>query len=1581
MGTPLRVLIVEDSEEDTLLIVRELKRGGFDPIHERVETAEAMSAALAKQTWDLIISDYVMPRFNGLGALKLLQRSGIDLPFIIVSGNIGEEIAVATMKAGAHDYLMKNNLSRLVPAVGQELREAEVRRKLKHSEKALQESEKRYRELVENAAEIIYAVDEKGNFTYANPAGLKVTGYSLQELRSFNYADLVLPDHRERVSQIYVNQFRERLPATYVEFPFLSKTGEIIWFSQNSSLVIEDGKVVGFHMIARDITERKKAEKALRESEREKAAILNGVSELITYQDRELRVIWANRAAGESVGISPEKLVGRHCYEIWQKRSKPCADCPVVKCFATGQVHQAEMATPDGKIWFIRGYPALDEKGSVIGTTEITLEITERRHAEEALRHSEERFRLSFEDANIGMCLVDLSGRLTRVNQKMCEIFGYTRKELEGMTVNDIAHPEDLNVSPKFIDRAISGEVEHAIFEKRYFHKYGHIVYGQVSSSLVRDAQGVPQYFISHVQEITERKKAEESLKQSEENARQFAQENAAMAEIGRIISSTLNIEEVYERFVEEVRKLFPVDRIMVNILNPEDRTITMAHVFGVEVAGRRQGDVIPSTDPFLEDLIAGRSSILIQTEDESELAERYPILLSTFRAGLRSMMSIPLISKDQVIGLLHFRSTKPNAYSEKDLRLAERVGNQIAGAIANAQLFSERKRAEEALKESEEKFRALFEQAAVGVAQIETETGRFLSINPRYCEIVGYTIQEMQNLSFREITHPEDLQADLDNAKLLIEGKIRESSSEKRYYHKNGSIVWVNLTVSPMWAVGEKTNYHIAVVQDITERKRIEEALQMTQFSVERAPESVIWIDSEGHLDYVNEAACRSLGYAREELLSMSIWHIDPGFPQERWSTHWQELPKPGPSTRESHHRTKEGKIFPVEITGDYLKYGDKEYHVIFARDITERKRAEEALRSSEEKYRTILETIEEGYFEVDISGNFTFFNDSLCKIIGYLKDEMMGMNNRQYMDKENAKKVYQTFNQVYTTGEPHVSFDWEIIKKDGTKRFIESSVSLIRNSKSEQIGFRGVVRDITERKKAEEALRESEERFRELYDNAPVGYFEYDSQGHITSVNRTELEMSGYIFEEMIGQPVWEFIEEGIARQQILAKLAGTMPPARGLERTYRRKDGTTFPGIVEDRLILDSEGKIKGIRATIQDITERMRAEEEKAALQEQLRQSQKMEAIGQLAGGVAHDFNNLLTVIKGYSQLSLAEMKKEEPLRENIEEIKKSADRAADLTRQLLAFSRRQVMEMRVLDLNDLLRNLDKMLQRVIGEDIELATILDENLGKVKADPGQIEQVIMNLAVNARDAMSKGGKLTIETANVDLDQAYARAHVAVKPGPYVMISASDTGVGMEPEIRDRIFEPFFTTKEKGRGTGLGLSTVYGIVKQSGGNIWVYSEPEKGTTFKIYLPRVDEPFEELKEKLVKEELPRGNETILIVEDEEDVLKLAGRILSRQGYHVLEASGGEEALRICKKRKEPFRLLLTDVVMPQMSGRQLEEQLSRVCQDFKVLYMSGYTDNAITHHGVLEKGLNYIQKPFTVESLIRKVREVLDK
>ena len=371
---------------------------------------------------------------------------------------------------------------------------------------------------------------------------------------------------------------------------------------------------------------------------------------------------------------------------------------------------------------------------------------------------------------------------------------------------------------------------------------------------------------------------------------------------------------------------------------------------------------------------------------------------------------------------------------------------------------------------------------------------------------------------------------------------------------------------------------------------------------------------------------------------------------------------------------------------------------------------------------------------------------------------------------------------------------------------------------------------------------------------------------------------------------------------------------------------------------------------------------------------------MEAIGRLAGGIAHDFNNLLTIIKGYSQLFQIDLKESDPRRGNIEQITKATDRASGFIRQLLAFSRRQILEMKILDLNLILRDLERMLRRVIGEDIELIILLADGLGRVKTDQGQFEQVVMNLAVNAKDAMPNGGKLTVETANVDLDEAYACSHIDVIPGHYVMLSVSDTGIGMTSEVREQVFEPFFTTKETGKGTGLGLSTVYGIVKQSEGHIWVYSEPGKGTTFKVYLPKAEGPLDSIDRKVLIGELPHGSETILIVEDEEGVLKLTVDLLTQHGYKALGARNAEDASRLGEQHKGPISLMIADVVMPGIKGPELYGSLASVHPEMKVLYMSGYTEDAIALHGVPEKGMNYIQKPFSMEGLTQKVREVLD-
>jgi PAS domain S-box-containing protein len=508
-----------------------------------------------------------------------------------------------------------------------------------------------------------------------------------------------------------------------------------------------------------------------------------------------------------------------------------------------------------------------------------------------------------------------------------------------------------------------------------------------------------------------------------------------------------------------------------------------------------------------------------------------------------------------------------------------------------------------------------------------------------------------------------------------------------------------------------------------------------------------------------------------------------------------------------------------------------------------------------------------------------------------------------------------------------------------------------------------------------AQEGLRRSESNFRSLVTNAPYGICRCDSRGHLVDVNPAMVSLLGYESAgELIGRNLSTLYSEG---QQwfALADSLRTRKEFKGVDCEWARKDGSTTSVRLSGRAISD-ESKNVTFEIFTEDVTERR-------ALEQQLRQSQKMEAIGRLAGGIAHDFNNLLMVISGYSEFLLERLGPDQTLRGPAKEIATAAERATSLTRQLLAFSRKQMLTPKVLDLNAVVTENLKMLTRLIGEDIDLVMIPGPELGAIKADPGQVEQVILNLAVNARDAMPQGGRLTIETANVTLDEAYARVHSPVQPGDYTMLAITDTGVGMDSDTQSHIFEPFFTTKGP-KGTGLGLSTVYGIVKQSGGYIWVYSEPGKGTSFKIYMPHVTaEEVAAVEQPAAVASAPAETprETILVVEDEVNLRRLTRQFLENQGYDVVEAADGAAAVQICVAHQGIIHLLLTDVIMPGMNGRELAQRVSEIRPNMKVLYMSGYTENAIGHNGTLDAGITLLQKPFTLQALKAKVREVLDQ
>jgi len=856
---------------------------------------------------------------------------------------------------------------------------------------------------------------------------------------------------------------------------------------------------------------------------------------------------------------------------------------------------------------------------------------------------------------------------------------------------------------------------------------------------------------------------------------------------------------------------------------------------------------------------------------------------------------------------------------------------------------------------------------------------GLIVSWNAGAERIKGYTAHEVIGRGFACLFPPEEIIRGRPAEILKMAAASGRHEEQAMRVRRNGSRFLANVTITALRDPAGALRGFSEISRDLTESK---ESGARYRGLLEAAPDAMVVVDQAGKIVLLNVQAEKQFGYRRDELVGQPVKNIIPkGFAERLIADGTRSaadaLAQQIGTGIELSGRRKDGTEFPIEIMLSPLESTEGILVTAAIRDITVRKAAERHLAQMEGRYRGLLEAAPDAMVVVDQSGKIVLLNVQAEKQFGYHRDELVGQPVKNIIPEGFAERlIADALRSAADALAQQIGTGIELSgrRKDGTEFPIEIMLSPLEST--EGILVTAAIRDISVRREADAALRRTSQLLQASQSMAQVGGWEVDpvdntmfwtdetyrihdtSPAEYTPTLATAIQYYAPESIPIITAAVQEAVDHGTPFDLELELITAKD------RRIWVHTKGT----------VTMDQGRTVKITGVFHDITEQRQ-------LETQLRQAQRLEVVGQLAGGIAHDFNNLLTAIRGYTELVQRKLGPGDQNRADLDQVLGASDRAVELTRQLLAFSRRQVLQPKVVDPGELVAGIAPMLRRLLGEHIELVTYAAPNLGRVKVDPSQFEQIIVNLAVNARDAMPEGGKLRIETTNVELGMAYATSHPGVTPGLYVALTVSDTGSGMSEEVKAHIFEPFFTTKEPGKGTGMGLATVYGIAQQSGGSIYLYSEPGYGTSFKIYLPRVDDAAGAVASPVPTAVTPTGSETILLVEDEETVRAYAVRILSEQGYVVLEASSGAAALALVAAHPGPIDLLVTDVVMPGLQGHQLAEQLGDIRPGLRVLYVSGFTESSVVDQGVVGEGIAFLPKPYTVDALGRAVRLVLDK
>lgn len=1148
------------------------------------------------------------------------------------------------------------------------------------------------------------------------------------------------------------------------------------------------------------------------------------------------------------------------------------------------------------------------------------------------------------------------ANRILACNPAYARMHGRSVEEITGSSALELYE----SPARPFLQHAIAGADRegHYQFEANRVRSDGSVFPAQINLVSVTDSKGAPLYRVATVQDITERAAQRKEIERLNRVYATLSAINAAIARAG-------SREELFQEICRVTVEQAGFKAVWIGLCDPVAQAVRIVGRAGVSQqyldALRVYADDRPEGQgPAGTCIREGRPCISNEVSTDPRMA---PWRSQAMEHGLLSVAAFPIAVKGEVRGVFTLYSGEANFFQEQELALFTGAVRDISFGLQHIEEENRRRAAEEQLRASEERFRQMAESIGEVFWLASAEATSILYINPAFERLWGRPCAELyaNPKLWLEMIHSEDRPQVVDALARLAQGEVY--NIEYRILRPDGTIRWINDRGYPQYDAAGGVMRTCGVAADITETKRI--ALALGAESAQRralfeySPDGIVVIDPQtARIVEFNPAAHRQLGYTREEFAALSLQEIVADKTSEEIRAVVDQVTREGRLDFETRHRTKSGDVRVVRVTAQLVELSGRTFHHGVWRDVTERRRADERVR----KLSRAVEQSPAVILITDRQGNIEYANPRFTELTGYTLEEVQGRNPRLLRSGETSEDDYRRLWETITHGGEWRG-EFHNRRKDGSLFWEYASISPIVDEAGRVTHFLAVKEDITERKRAEAILRRQASLFEETYDAVLV----WEWEGAITFWNRGAEQVYGYRHEDALGRKCHALLQTEFPGG--LEELHRALQQHGRWEGELRQRTSAGKVLLVESRMVLVSEAGTSCVLEVNRDVSERH-------LLEEQLRQAQKMEAIGRLAGGVAHDFNNLLGVILGYSDLALEKIA-DAAVRKHVQEIHKAGKRAASLTRQLLAFSRKQVMEPRVINLNDLVHDMEKMLRRMIGEDIRLTTSLDAALGQVRVDPGQMEQVLMNLVVNARDAMPRGGTITLETRNAELDDRYVRQHVATKTGRYAQVSISDTGTGMDAATQARIFEPFFTTKKE--GTGLGLATVYGIVKQSGGNIWVYSEPGKGSTFRIYLPQVAGSEASTAPAAAASPPPGGTETILLVEDSTPLRDLTQEMLELFGYTVLSAEHPRQALLLAQQNAGKIDLLLSDVVMPEMSGPQLAEKLKAMLPELQVLFISGYTDEAIVHHGILDPGQRLLSKPFSRETLAARVREAL--